>query len=274
MTKKQSQVIIYIILTIVSVVAVFPFIWTIISATHTNTQIFNPSYAMIPQSSFVGNLLDLQASMPIWNNLFNSIFITVTFTALTLFLDSMAGYGFAKYKFKGRNVLFFACLITMMIPSQVTMVPLFIQVTKMNWVNTSWAVIMPGLAAMFGVFLMRQSFEQFPNDLIESSRIDGAGEIRIFFQVVAPAMKPAFASLGILTFVQQWGNYMWPLIVLNSEKSYTLPLAIAMLVSPGAVINYGAVMVGAVIAFLPVLIFFLLFQKNFIQGMLSGAVKG
>lgn len=274
MKKTGSKVAIYIILSIASFVALFPFVWTFIASTHSNAQIFNPSYTIIPQFSFVKNLVNLQKSMPIWNNLFNSIFITVTCTALTLVLDSMAGYGFAKFKFKGSNALFFGCLITMMIPTQVTMVPLFIQMTKMGWVNTSWAIIVPALAGMFGVFLMRQNFEQFPNELIESSRIDGAGEFRTFVQIVAPAMKPAFASLGILTFVAQWGNYMWPLIVLNSDKSYTLPLALAMLVAPGNVIDYGAIMVGAVIAVLPVLIFFLIFQKNFIQGMLSGAVKG
>lgn len=274
MKKTGSKVIIYIVLAVVSIVSIFPFIWTFLASTHTNTQIFQMAYTLSPQTSFVNNLNDLQKAVPIWNNLFNSLFITVICTALTLLLDSMAGYGFGKYKFKGRNVLFFGCLITMMIPPQVTMVPLFIQMTKMNWVNTPWAIIVPGLSSMFGVFLMRQNFEQFPDDLIESARIDGAGELRTFFQIVAPTMKPAFASLGILTFVAQWGNYMWPLIVLNKQTSYTLPLALAMLVAPGNVINYGAIMVGAVITLIPVLVFFLIFQKNFIQGMLSGAVKG
>jgi lactose/L-arabinose transport system permease protein len=186
----------------------------------------------------------------------------------------MAGFGFAKYHFKGNKTIFFICLITMMIPPQVTMVPLYIQMNSMHWVNTPWAIIVPGLASMFGVFLMRQNFEQFPNDLIESAHIDGAGDLRAFFQIVLPTMKPSLASLGILTFVQQWGNYMWPLIVLNKQSSYTLPLSLAMLVAPGNVINYGSIMVGAVITLLPVLIFFLIFQKNFIAGMLSGAVKG
>lgn len=264
----------YCILIIVSIISVFPFIWTFIASTHTNTQIFQPAFTLVPKNNFVSNLIDLQNTAPIWNNLFNSLFITVTATVLTLLLDSMAGYAFAKYRFKGRDTLFFGCLITMMIPSQVTMVPMFIQMTKMKWVNTPKAIILPALAGMFGVFLMRQNFKQFPNDLIESARIDGAGELKTFFRIVAPTMKPAFASLGILTFQAQWGNYMWPLIVLNNQKSYTLPLELAMLVAPGNVINYGAIMVGAVITVLPVLIFFLFFQKNFIQGMLSGAVKG
>lgn len=274
MKRTGTKVVIYLILILVSLISLFPFVWTFIASTHSNSQIFNLAYTFVPMGGFTNNLKQLQAAVPIWSNLLNSILITVIFTALTLLLDAMAGYGFAKYKFKGNKVLFFSCLITMMIPLQVTMVPLYIQMTRMNWVNSPWAIIMPSLANMFGVFLMRQSFEQFPNDLIESSRIDGAGEIRTFFQIVAPAMKPAFASLGILAFVQQWGNYMWPLIVLNKQENYTLPLSLAMLVAPGNVINYGSIMVGAVITLLPVLIFFLAFQKNFIQGMLSGAVKG
>jgi lactose/L-arabinose transport system permease protein len=274
MKKTGVKIIIYLILAGASVVALFPFVWTFIASTHSNAQIFNMAYTFSPQSAFAENYKQLLQAVPIWNNLGNSLFITIAYTLMTLLLDAMAGYGFAKYKSKGREILFYVCLITMMIPPQVTMVPLYIQMSRINWVNSPWSIIFPGLASMFGVFLMRQSFEQFPNDLIESARIDGAGELRTFFQIVAPTMKPAFASLGILSFVQQWGNYMWPLIVLNRQKSYTLPLSLAMLVAPGNVINYGSIMVGAVITLLPVLIFFLIFQKNFIQGMLSGAVKG
>jgi lactose/L-arabinose transport system permease protein len=274
MRKLFSKAVIYIILTIASIIAVFPFIWTIIASTHSNSQLFNMNDTFLFKGNFLANLENLQTSMPIWHNLFNSVFITVVYTVLVLVVDSMAGYGFTKFKFKGRNLIFFVCLVTMMIPQQVTMVPLFIQMTKFHWVNSPVAIIMPGLAGVFGVFLMRQNFETFPDELIESSRIDGAGELRTFISVVAPAMKPAFASLGILSFVAQWGNYMWPLIVLNSTKSYTLPLTLSMLIAPGNVINYGAIMVGAVLALIPVLAFFLIFQKNFINGMMSGAVKG
>ena len=274
MKRTGTKTVIYMILVCISVIALFPFVWTFLAATHSNAQIFNLADTFVPKDSFISNLKQLQQIVPIWRNLVNSILITVGYTVLTLLLDSMAGYGFAKYKFRGNKTLFFCCLITMMIPPQVTMVPLYIQMTRMNWVNSPWAIIIPGLANMFGVFLMRQSFEQFPNDLLESARIDGAGEVRTFFQIVVPSMKPAFASLGILSFVQQWGNYMWPLIVLNKQEDFTLPLSLAMLVAPGNVINYGSIMVGAVITLLPVLIFFLIFQKNFIQGMLSGAVKG
>jgi len=274
MKRIGIKAIIYIILVSVSFISIFPFIWTFIASTHSNSQIFNLTFTVIPKENFYVNFEQLKELIPLWDNLKNSLFITIVYTILTLLLDSMAGFGFAKYKFKGKKTLFFVCLITMMIPPQVTMVPQFIQITRMNLVNSQWAVIVPNLAAMFGVFLMRQNFEQFPDELIEAARIDGSGDLQTFFRIVAPSMKPAFASLGILSFVQQWGSYMWPLIVLNDQKSFTLPLSLAMLVAPGNVINYGSIMVGAVIALFPVLVFFLLFQKNFIQGMLSGAVKG
>ena len=274
MSKTASKVIIYILLIMIAIISIFPFIWVFVAVTHNNTQIFDVNYTMVLGGKFVQNFNTLKQSIPILQNLFNSVFSTVVFTFLTLLIDSMAGYGFTKFKFKGRDVLFFCCLITMMIPTQVTMVPLFIQMTKMHWVNSLWAIIIPNLSAMFGVFLMRQSMASFPDELIEASRIDGAGELHTFFGIVLPTMKASLASLAILTFVQQWGNYMWPLIVLNDSSKYTLPLSLAMLFQPSNTINYGSIMVGAVIAILPVLIFFLIFQKNFIEGLLSGAVKG
>ncbi|MPQ31401.1 carbohydrate ABC transporter permease [Clostridium estertheticum] len=136
------------------------------------------------------------------------------------------------------------------------------------------AVILPSLASIFGVFLMRQNLMAFPDELMESARIDGANDFRMFFQIVVPTMKPAFTSLAILSFVQQWGNYLWPLIVLNTKDSFTIPLVLALMRAGGNIVDYGAIMVGAVMALVPVLVLFLFFQKNFIQGMLSGSLKG
>ena len=186
----------------------------------------------------------------------------------------MAGYAFAKYEFKFKNALFFACLITMMIPQQVTMVPLFIQMSSFKWLDTALAIIVPGFASVFGVFLMRQNMSTFPDSLIQAARIDGASEARTFFTIIVPSMKSAFAALGIISFVNQWGNYLWPLVVLSSDKNYTMPLVLAILSQPNYVVHYGQIMVGAVMSLIPVLAMFLIFQKNFINGMLSGAIKG
>lgn len=272
--QEHSLAIPYLVLILVAAVSVFPFVWTFIAATHTNTQIFTTSMAFIPSSHLMENYQTLMDFSNIWHNLWNSVFIALMTTLFVCIVDAMAGYGFAKYRFRGRDTVFFICTLSMFIPAQVTIIPQYIQMSSVGLVNTPWAVILPKLSAIFGVFLMRQNLMAFPDELMEAARIDGAGDFRTFLQIVVPTMKPAFASLGILTFVQSWGDYLWPLIVLNEKSSYTIPLILALLRAGANVIQYGAIMVGACLALLPVLIFFLCFQKNFIEGMLSGAVKG
>lgn len=271
---KGSLLLPYLFLCLTVVVAVFPFIWTVVASTHTNTQIFTSSMAFVPSSHFVENYRTLMDFSNVWHNLWNSVFISGMATFLVCMVDALAGYAFAKFRFKGRDAVFFVCLCSLFIPQQVIVIPQYIEVSNIGLVNNAWAVILPRLAGVFGVFLMRQNFIAFPDDLIEAARIDGAGDLRTFLQVVVPTMKPAFASLGILTFVQMWGDYMWPLIVLSEKTTYTLPLVLALMGAGANVVEYGALMVGALMALAPVLIFFLLFQKNFIEGMLSGAIKG
>ncbi len=271
---KLASVVSYVVLTFCVVASLFPYLWTFLAATHTNSQVFNLSYAFKVGSNMVQNYFDLLEVLPIWNNLFSSIFVAAIYTVLLLIIDSMAGYGFAQYQFKGRDTLFMICLAAMMIPVQVLMVPLYIQFSKMEMIDSWWSIILSGLPGAFGVFLMRQSMLSYPRELIEVARIDGAGEFRIFFTIVLPNMKPALTSLGILSFVNQWGNYYVPLVLLNTTEKYTVPVAMALLAQPNFDINYGALMLGACMAVLPIMIFFLIFQKNFIDGMMVGAVKG
>ncbi|MEY8322778.1 carbohydrate ABC transporter permease [Lachnospiraceae bacterium 54-11] len=272
--KNTKNIPVYIILFLFCLIAVFPFIWAGIAATHTNTQIYQIEWSFRIGEHMKQNAADLKAAFPVVRNMCNSLIIAFGYTAGILIIDSMAGFAFAKYEFKGKKVIFALTLGSMFIPGQVTLIPLFIEMTSFRMINTNWAVILPGFAAVFGVFLMRQQFIGFPNELLDAAHIDGAGDFRIFLQIVMPAMKPALTSLGILSFVNQWGNFMWPLIVLNSKEKYTMPLILSLMVQPGYVTNYGAVMFGAMLALIPVLAFFLIFQKNFIDGMLSGAVKG
>ena len=264
----------YILLILAVIISVFPFIWSFLAATHTTTQIFQLDYTFKIGNNLIQNIENLMKQAPYMRNMANSVFIAGVYTLGVLLFDSMAGYAFAKYRFKGKEVLFFICIASMFIPQQVTMVPLFIQLSTFGLMDTPWAIIFPGLANEFGVFLMRQSFDGFPDEMIEAARIDGSGDFGIFFKIVVPTMKPAFTSLGILSFVQQWGNFMWPLIAINSKEQYTMPLVLSLMVQPGMIIDYAAVIVGAVISLLPVLILFLIFQKNFIDGILAGAVKG
>lgn len=269
-----SLVLSYLVLIVCVIIALFPYLWTFLAATHTNAQVFNFEYTFHLGTNLVQNYFDLLEVIPMWNNLFSSLFIAVIYTVLVLLIDAMAGYGFAQYQFRGRDTLFMICLAAMMIPVQVLMVPLYIQFSQMQLVDSYWSVILSGLPGAFGVFLMRQSMLSYPRDLIEAARIDGAGESRIFFTVVLPNMRPALTSLGILSFVNQWGNYYVPLVMLNSTEKYTVPVAMALLAQPNFDVNYGALMLGACMAVLPIVIFFLIFQKNFIDGMMVGAVKG
>ncbi|NLS85534.1 MAG: carbohydrate ABC transporter permease [Ruminococcaceae bacterium] len=268
------MVIPYILLVIVAIVSVFPLLWVFFAATHTNTQIYQTGMAFALGGNIVENYKNLMEFSNIWRNLANSIFIAVVYTVLVCLIDSMAGFAFAKFTFKGRDTLFFVLTCSMFIPQQVTLVPLFIQLSGMGLINTLPAVILPSLTNIFGVFLMRQNLMAYPSDLLESARIDGAGDLRVFFTIVLPTMKPALASLAILSFVQMWGNYLWPLIALNDRDNFTVPLVLALMRAPGQVVDNGAIMLGASMALLPVVVFFLFFQKNFIQGILSGAVKG
>ncbi|MCE5344399.1 MAG: carbohydrate ABC transporter permease [Eubacteriales bacterium] len=271
---KLTKYLLYAGLVFAVAMALFPYLWTFLAATHTNSQVFNYSYTFHIGTNMMQNYYDLIDRIPVWSNLFSSLFIAVVYTALILLIDAMAGYGFSQFQFKGRDTIFTICLAAMMIPVQVVMVPLYIQFSSMKLVDTYWSVILAGLSGAFGVFLMRQSLLSFPKELIEAARIDGSSETYIFFSIVLPTMRPALTSLGILSFVNQWGNYYVPLVMLNSSKRYTMPLAMSILAQPNFDINYGALMLGACMAVLPIMILFLIFQRNFIDGMLAGSVKG
>nr|WP_244984573.1 carbohydrate ABC transporter permease [Actinomadura citrea] len=185
----------------------------------------------------------------------------------------MCGYALAKYRFRGRRLLLGAVLATMMIPFQVLLVPLFQMMASLGWVDTYQAVILPFLANSFGIFLMRQAFLGFPDELIESARIDGAGDLRIFYRVVLPVVRPQFGALVIFTFMTQWNAFLWPLLMLNTEDKYTAPVALYTLIGQSHV-DYSGLILGSFLATLPLMLIFFLFQKQFVSGLLGGAVKG
>lgn len=272
--QQFSKWMMYLFLTAGVAVSVYPFYWMFTAATLPESDIFKLPPRWFPDGQFLSNLQALAAEMPVWRALCNSIFVSSVTTASTVFFSALAGYAFAKFKFYGRQTLFFLVLLTMMLPLQISIVPLFIIMTKLGWINTYYALILPYLVTGFGVFLMRQQLLAFPDDLIESARIDGSGEFNTFLKIVLPTMKPACAALGIVTFMHQWGNFIWPLVAVNSKELYTLPLMLSMMVEPGNVVKYGAVMVGAVIGLLPMLILFVFFQRYFVSGIFGGSVKG
>ena len=272
--KKLKITFMYLILIIICLISVYPFVWLLISSTLSDTDIFKLPPKMFFGNNFFKNFENLNINQPIWKAFGNSMFISVTYTLLTLYLSSLAGYTFAKFEFKFKNLLLGIVLMTMMLPIQVTLIPLFRISIALGWQNKAAAVIIPALANAFGVFFMKQNMMSIPSDLLESARIDGASEISIFHKIILPTSLPPLAALGILSFIQQWGNFLWPLIILQDKESTTLPVLLSMMVQRGQVVHYGEVLVGTIFSILPVLIIFLFLQKYFIAGIYSGSVKG
>ena len=228
---------------------------------------------LLPATPTLDNYRELFQRTGIGRNFANSLLVAGAITLLSLLVNTLAGYAFAKLRFRGRERIFQLLLAALVVPAQVAMLPLFLLMKQLGLVNTYWGVIIPGLASVFGIFLVRQYARSIPDELIEAARIDGAGELRIFFQVVLPMLKPVLVTLAIFTFMGAWNDFMWPLIVLTDQAHYTLPVALASL-SREHVMDVELMMAGAVVTVLPVLLLFLLLQRYYIQGLLLGSVKG
>lgn len=203
----------------------------------------------------------------------NSLIIAVGGTLLGVLLTGMAGYAFAKLRFRGRQPLFRALLYGMVVPGQVAMLPMFLLLREMGLINTLFGAMIPVLAPIYGIFLVRQYALSIPDDLLDAARLDGAGEWRLFRSVVLPAIAPVLATLGVFTFLSAWNDFMWPLIVLSDDRRYTLPVALANLAGEH-VQDVELIMGGAVVTVLPVFIAFLFLQRYYIQGIMAGSVKG
>lgn len=203
----------------------------------------------------------------------NSLVISLAATAGILLLDSMAAFSFAKKEFPGRDLIFWIMIGTMTIPGQVLLVPMFIVVRELGVVNTPWAILLPQLSMVFGVFLLRQFMLTIPNELMEAARIDGASEFGIYWRVMLPLAKPGLATLGILTFTSSWNSFLWPLIAVQKSAWFTLPVGLKTLQDQNLV-NYGLLMAGAAVAAVPMIIVFLAFQQYFVKGLTLGGVKG
>ncbi len=202
----------------------------------------------------------------------NSVVIAAAVTVISLILNSMAGYAFAKLRFSGRERLFRSLLAALVIPGQLAMLPLFLMLRQMGLVNTYWGVIIPGMASIFGMFLVRQYALSIPDTLLDAARIDGAGEWRIYWSLVVPACRPILVTLAIFTFMGTWNDFLWPLIVLTDSDRYTLPVALANLVGEH-VQDTELMMAGAVLTVLPVVVLFVCLQRYYLEGIMAGSLK-
>lgn len=252
-----EQIVVHLILIIWLLISVIPFLWMLSTSFKGPGEIFLFPPKWIPKNPTLKNYKDLFQQMNFGRPFLNSIIVSLSTTFLSVVLATMAGYGFAKFNFKNKNVLFLIILGTVMVPGQITMIPVFLLLTKLNLLNTYWGLILPALANAFNIFFMRQFISGIPDELIEAAKMDGANEGWIFFKVILPLSKPAMAAITIFTFTGSWNNFLWPLIIATDESMYTLPVAISVLGGQYTE-NIAMQMAGSVIVILPLIIVFLL----------------
>ncbi len=251
----------------------FPLLWMLSASFMASGEATTFPPHLIPHAATLDQYRQLFVRLNIGRAFLSSATIAIVATLGSLLFSSMAGYAFARLRFGGRDRLFGLLLSALIIPAQVGMLPLFLLMKALHLVNTYWGAILPALASVLGIFLIRQFMLSVPQELIEAARIEGAGELRIYWSVVLPLAKPVLATLAILTFMTTWNDFMWPLIVLTDQKRYTLPVAMASLVGEHA-LDIELMMAGAVVTVLPVLVVFLALQRYYISGLMAGSVKG
>lgn len=259
----------YIFLIIVSFLSVFPLLWMISAATNTSLdvargKIMFGTYAL-------ENFKNLITQQNLWGAMKNSFVYSIVQTVASLFICSLAGFGFELYHDKGKDRLFGILLLAMMVPQVATMVPLFKMMSQMGLLNTVWGFILPSLSTPFLIMMFRQNSRNFPLDLMQAARIDGLSEMGIFFRMYVPIMKSTYAAAAVITFMNAWNAYLWPKVVLNQADAQTMPMLIANL-SAGYSIDYGVLMMGVLFCSIPTMIVFFILQKQFAEGI-TGAVK-
>ena len=263
----------YIALGLGLILMVIPFLWMAISSVKPEAEIRSIPPTWWPQSVTLDNFRELFTRLDFTTYFLNSVLVATAVTVGNMLFCSMLGYALAKLEFRGKKLLFALVLGTLMIPGVVTFVPLFVLTVNLGLANTLTGMALPFLAGPFGVFLMRQFILSLPDELIQAARVDGAGELRIFFSVVMPLCWPALATLGILTFLTSWNNFLWPLVVATNEDKYTLPVALALYAVGQNATQYGLLLAGSVVVVIPVIAVFLFLQRHIMQGISMTGIK-
>jgi len=269
--EKSQQWFVGIVLALGGLLVTIPFVWMILSSFKPESEVMQLTPTLFPQEFTLENFQNLFMNMNFGLYLKNTIII-VLWSFFGLFLNAMAGYAFAKFEFKGRNQLFFLVLATMMIPGQVTMIPVYLILNQMHLTNTMAGIVLPGLVGAFGIFLFRQFMTTIPDELLEAARLDGASELRVFWQIVLPMTKPILAVQGILTFIAGWNSFLWPLIIANDESLYTLSVGLSLLKGQYGG-NFALQMAGSTFMVVPIVIIFIIFQKHIIDGYTISGMK-
>ncbi|RHW43563.1 carbohydrate ABC transporter permease [Neobacillus notoginsengisoli] len=268
---RAKQWIVGIILAVGGLLVSVPFIWMILSSFKSESEVMQLTPTLFPKEFTLENFQNLFFNMNFAVYLKNTIII-VLWSFFGLFLNAMAGFAFAKYQFKGRDKLFYLVLATMMIPGQVTMIPVYLILNEMQLTNTMAGIVLPSLVSAFGIFLFRQFMLTIPDELLEAARLDGASEFRVFLQIVLPMSKAILAVQGILTFIAGWNSFLWPLIIANDESLYTLSVGLSLLKGQYAS-NFALQMAGSTFMVVPIIIIFIFFQKYIIDGYTISGMK-
>ncbi|TCO21181.1 cellobiose transport system permease protein [Kribbella steppae] len=274
MRYRWRGIALHTVLIVALLVFMFPFVWTIIMATNSTADIYRFPPKFTFGSQFDDNVRHVLANVAFFQSMANTAVVAVSTTLLVLFFDSLAAFTFAKFRFPGRNALFVILLATMLLPAQLAAVPQFQTMALLGWVGSLKALIIPGAANAFGIFWLRQYFQNSIHDeLVEAATLDGCGFFGVYRHVALPSARPALAFLGIFTFVASWNDYMWPLIVLTNPDHLTLQVALSTLNRSHGV-DYSMVMTGALMAMVPLVIVFGIFARQFIKGATEGAIRG
>jgi alpha-1,4-digalacturonate transport system permease protein len=269
---KGTNLFVWLLLVVVALVIAFPLYWMLATAVRPKKEIFGSGFDLVPSTFVWSNFSEAWTKLP-WDQFYmNSIAIAAIAVPITVFINLLAGYTFAKYKFPGRDILFLLMISTLMIPIQVIMVPEFLIVSKLGWVNTWWGVLIPRTAEAFGLFMVRQFMLSIPDELIEAARLDGAGEFTIFRRVVLPLSWPVIAVLSIFTFMWRWNDFAWPLVVLQEESAYTVPLGLNLMKGQYFT-DWTGLMSMSLLSIIPMMLVFIFFQRYFIQGIASTGLK-
>ncbi|NMO97392.1 carbohydrate ABC transporter permease [Paenibacillus lemnae] len=269
-----SRVLFYLLLGFGAVLSVFPFYWMFVVASNDKTAAFQIPPLLIPGTEFFNNFSRVLERTDFFKALINSLIVSTTVTLSVVFLCTLAGYAFAKFEFPLKKTLFVFVIGTMLVPAQLGVLPLYVIMAKLQWIDSYKALIVPGMVNAFGIFWMRQYISSaVHSELIEAGRMDGGGHFRIFWNIAIPVVTPAMATLGIINFMNVWNDFFWPLVVLKNRENYTIQIALQQLFTNKDGLDYGMIMSATFAATLPLLIVFLLFSRWVISGLTSGAVK-
>lgn len=269
--RDPRKIAIWTLVALGGVVMVMPFAFMISTSLKSREELYD--LRLFPLAPTLENYIYLFRESRFVRWFLNSFVIASISTASVLFFDSLAGYVLCKYRFKGRQIVFIAILSTLMIPTEMLVIPWYVMSKNLGWLNTYWGIMFPGMITGFGVFLMKQFFETVPDALIDAARIDGLSEFRIFWEVALPLVTPALSALAIFTFLGSWTAFLWPLIVTNSASNYTVPVGLASF-SGEFTTEWNMIMTGAAVATIPTLVVFILLQKYIIRGVILSGVKG